>query len=107
MEIKEMQAEVDRWIGQFEEGYWKPTSMALRLMEEMGELAREVNHLYGEKPKKSDEPETDLELEMGDILFIMLCFANSQNLDLERAFSRVMQKYYKRDSDRWTRKIGM
>lgn len=103
MEIKEMQTEVDRWISQFAEGYWQPTSMTLRLIEEVGELAREVNHLYGEKPKKTEEKETDLELEMGDILFILLCFANAQNLDLERAFQRVMAKYYERDSNRWTR----
>lgn len=103
MEIKEMQAEVDRWISQFAEGYWKPSSMTLRLMEEVGELAREVNHLFGEKPKKPGEPETDLELEVGDILFILLCLANSQNLDLDRSFQRVMDKYYRRDSNRWTR----
>lgn len=99
-----MQSKVDEWISQFEEGYWQPTSMALRLVEEIGELAREVNHLYGEKTKKPDEAETDLELEVGDILFILLCFANAHNLDLERAFLRVMEKYYQRDANRWTRK---
>lgn len=104
MEIQEMQSKVDEWISQFEEGYWQPTSMALRLVEEIGELAREVNHLYGEKTKKPDEAETDLELEVGDILFILLCFANAHNLDLERAFLRVMEKYYQRDANRWTRK---
>ncbi|MFZ5754722.1 MAG: nucleotide pyrophosphohydrolase [Bacillota bacterium] len=103
MDISEMQLEVDRWIRQFAEGYWQPSSMTLRLMEEVGELAREVNHLYGEKPKKPEEPETDLELELGDILFIILCFANAQGLDLNRSFTRVMQKYYERDSHRWTR----
>jgi len=104
LNIKEMQIEVDRWISQFEEGYWKPASMTLRLVEEVGELAREVNHLYGEKPKKPEEAETDLELELGDILFILLCFANAHSLDLSRAFKRVMDKYYSRDSNRWTRK---
>jgi NTP pyrophosphatase (non-canonical NTP hydrolase) len=104
LEIKEMQAQVDKWIGQFVEGYCKPTSMTLRLMEEVGELAREINHLYGEKTKKPDEPATDLELEIGDILFILLCFANSQGIDLEHSFARVMEKYYRRDSNRWTRK---
>lgn len=98
-----MQQEVDRWISQFAEGYWQPSSMTLRLIEEVGEVAREVNHLYGEKPKKPGECETDLEMELGDILFILLCFANSQNLDLDRAFKRVMEKYYTRDSQRWTR----
>lgn len=56
MEIREMQQEVDRWISQFEEGYWHPLAMLARLTEEVGELAREVNHLYGQKPKNPGNP---------------------------------------------------
>jgi len=104
LEIKEMQAEVDSWISQFEEGYWSPLSMMARLTEEVGELAREINHQYGEKPKRQEEPIGDLALEMADILFILLCYANSLNIDLEDAFKRVMAKYRYRDSDRWTKK---
>lgn len=104
MEIKEMQREVDNWITQFEEGYWNPLSMLARLAEEVGEFAREVNHQYGEKPKKPEEAIGDLALELGDILFIVVCYANSLNIDLEDAFKRVLAKYRYRDSDRWTRK---
>jgi len=104
MDIKEMQNEVDRWISQFEEGYWSPLSMLARLTEEVGELAREVNHQYGEKTKKPDEPIGDLALEIADILFILICYSNSLNIDLEDAFKRVMAKYRYRDSERWTRK---
>lgn len=99
-----MQAEVDRWIGQFEEGYWHPLSMLARLTEEVGELAREVNHRFGEKTKKPLEPTGDLALELADILFIIICYANSLNIDLEDAFRRMMEKYHRRDSHRWTRK---
>ncbi|MCL6501146.1 MAG: nucleotide pyrophosphohydrolase [Pirellulales bacterium] len=101
-----MQADVDRWIGQFEEGYWHPLSMLAKLTEEVGELAREVNHLFGEKPKKPDEPPGDLALELADILFIIICYANSLNIDLEEAFNRTMAKYRQRDSERWTPKSG-
>lgn len=104
MEIKEIQREVDNWISQFEEGYWSPLSMMARLAEEVGELAREINHQYGEKTKKPEEPIGDLALELADILFILICYANSLNIDLEDAFKRVMAKYRYRDSDRWTRK---
>lgn len=52
--MKDIQAEVDRYIGQFKEGYFSPLAMMARLTEELGELAREVNHRYGEKTKKSD-----------------------------------------------------
>ncbi|MDA8442499.1 MAG: nucleotide pyrophosphohydrolase [Peptococcaceae bacterium] len=102
MEIKQMQAIVDEWISRFEEGYWTPSSMMLRLTEELGELAREVNHRYGEKPKKPSEPEGDLALELADILFIIACMVNSLGIDLEDAFKRTMEKYYTRDADRWT-----
>ncbi|OPX83680.1 MAG: MazG nucleotide pyrophosphohydrolase domain protein [Pelotomaculum sp. PtaB.Bin104] len=104
MDIKEMQQEVDNWICQFEEGYWSPLTMLARLAEEVGELAREINHQYGEKPKKPDEPIGDLALELGDILFILICYCNSLNIDLEDAFKRVMAKYRYRDSERWTKK---
>lgn len=99
-----MQLEVDRWISQFEEGYWQPLSMLARLTEEVGELAREINHLYGEKPKKPTEKEKDLALELADILFIICCMANSLEISLEEAFLQMMDKYRKRDADRWTRK---
>lgn len=104
MDIKAWQKEVDEWISQFEEGYWQPTTMMLRLTEEVGELAREVNHLYGQKPKKPSEPEGNLALEMADILFIIVCMANSLEIDLENSFENMMEKYRRRDSDRWTRK---
>lgn len=105
MEMKEIQREVDRWISQFQEGYWQPLSMLARLAEEVGELAREVNHRFGEKPKKAGEPEGDLALEMGDILFILCAFANSLDIDLADAFQQVMAKYRSRDQNRWTPKV--
>ncbi|MDD2234298.1 MAG: nucleotide pyrophosphohydrolase [Desulfitobacteriaceae bacterium] len=103
MEIKDWQQQVDQWISQFEEGYWQPGSMMLRLTEEVGELAREINHHYGQKPKKPTEPEGDLALEMADILFVIICMANSLGINLEDAFSRMMEKYRKRDYGRWTK----
>lgn len=107
MDIKEMQLDVDSWISQFEEGYWHPLSMLARLTEEVGEVAREINHRYGQKPKKPTEPESDLALELADIMFIIICMANSLNLDLEKAFKGMMAKYRERDTNRWTRKKGL
>ncbi|WP_088102188.1 nucleotide pyrophosphohydrolase [Halalkalibacter urbisdiaboli] len=102
--MKQMQEEVDRYIGQFKEGYFSPLAMLARLTEEVGELSREVNHYYGEKPKKLSEEERTMEQEMGDILFVLICFANSLHIDLEEAFTIVMNKFETRDKDRWTRK---
>ncbi|KGA99120.1 nucleotide pyrophosphohydrolase [Alkalihalobacillus alcalophilus ATCC 27647 = CGMCC 1.3604] len=101
--MEEMQQQVDEYIGQFKEGYFSPLAMLARITEEVGELSREVNHFYGEKPKKTSEEEKTMEQEMGDILFVLICFANSLHIDLEEAFDLVMNKFETRDKDRWTR----
>ena len=100
--LRQAQAEVDRWIGRFEEGYWPPLTILARLTEEVGELARELNHRYGSKPKKADEPEAELALEVADVLFVLISLANSQGIDLGHALGRVLEKYDARDGDRWT-----
>ncbi|MCD8500538.1 MAG: nucleotide pyrophosphohydrolase [Bacillaceae bacterium] len=102
--IKQVQEEVDQYISQFKEGYFSPLAMLARLTEEVGELAREVNHSYGEKPKKASEAENSIEQELGDLLFVLVCFANSLNVDLEQSFDLVMKKFATRDKDRWTKK---
>jgi len=102
MELKEAQQRVDDWISRFEEGYWPPLANMARLMEEVGELAREINHRFGSKPKKDAEPDQELALELADVLFVLVTIANSQNIDLDDAFERVLHKYETRDADRWT-----
>ena len=106
MDLKEAQARVDAWISQFEEGYWPPLVNLARLVEEVGELARELNHRFGAKTKKSDEAEQDLALELADILFVLLVIANQQSIDMDDALRRTLEKYRVRDSNRWTRKDG-
>lgn len=101
--MKDLQTEVDTYISQFKEGYFSPLAMLARLTEEMGELAREINHYYGEKPKKSSETEKAIEEELGDLLFVVICLANSLNIDLEEAHHLVMNKFNTRDKDRWTK----
>ncbi|MBD8004838.1 nucleotide pyrophosphohydrolase [Bacillus norwichensis] len=102
--VKQLQNEVDEYIGQFKEGYFSPLAMTARLTEELGELAREVNHYYGEKKKKSDEKENTVQEELGDLLFVIICLANSLDIDLQTAHDQVMYKFKTRDKDRWTKK---
>ena len=106
MSLTEAQRRVDAWIGQFEEGYFHPLTNLARLAEEVGELAREVNHRFGEKTKKREEPEGDLAMEMADILFVLICMANREGIDLQEAFDRMMEKVTARDETRWTKKLG-
>src|SRR5688572_12615935 len=102
--LKDAQVQVDTWISQFEEGYFHPLTNMARLAEEVGELAREVNHRFGQKTKKREEPEGDLAMEMADILFVLICMANREGIDLDAAFQRMMEKVDRRDETRWTKR---
>ena len=102
--FRDAQQRVDTWVSQFEEGYFHPLTNLARLAEEVGELAREVNHRFGQKTKKAEEPEGDLGMEMADIIFVLICMANREGIDLDEAFDRMMQKVTARDEKRWTRK---
>ena len=106
MSLADAQRRVDAWISQYEEGYFHPLTNLARLTEEVGELAREVNHRFGQKTKKAGETEGDLAMEMADILFVLICMANREGIDLGEAFERMMTKVETRDRDRWTRKAG-
>jgi NTP pyrophosphatase (non-canonical NTP hydrolase) len=100
--LAEYQSRVHHWVSQFEPGYFHPLTNVARLAEEVGELAREVNHRFGQKTKKPDEPEGDLGMEMADILFVLICMANREGIDLDQAFERMMAKVEQRDASRWT-----
>jgi NTP pyrophosphatase (non-canonical NTP hydrolase) len=104
MPLTACQHRVDRWVGQFEEGYFDPLTNMARLAEEVGELAREVNHRFGQKTKKPEEADGDLGMEMADILFVLCCMANREGIDLQAAFDQMMTKVEQRDADRWTRR---
>lgn len=102
--MKDVQKRVDEWIKQYKIGYFKPFEQVARLTEETGEIAREINHLFGPKKRKPTEEMGDLEEEMGDVIFALACLANSLELDLERGFDKVMDKVASRDKDRWEKK---
>lgn len=104
MSLKEIQKQVDDWTGQYKLQYWKPHEIITRLMEESGELAREVNHIFGPKKRKATEQEGNLGDEIADVIFTLCCLANSQGIDLDKAFEAVMNKLYTRDSNRFEKK---
>lgn len=100
--LRDVQQEIDILIKEeWQSNYWAPLSSLARLTEEVGELAREINHRYGEKPKKASEEEGSIATEMGDILFILASLANSLDVDLDAAYEEVMKKYRHRDTQRW------
>lgn len=103
MELKEAQKKVDNWINNFEDSYWPPLAQLAALTEETGELAREINH--AETRKKKREPSgNNLKTEIGDVLFALICIANSYNISLEEALNDTLAKYKTRDKNRWKKK---
>ena len=102
--MKDIQKQVDDWVSRYKIGYFKPLEILARLVEEVGELARELNHRFGSKKKKPTEEVKDIGDEMADIIFTLVCLANSLDIDLDKHFKRVMKKCYGRDKNRYEKK---
>ncbi len=79
--------------------------MLAALVEEVGELAKEINSQEGHKPKKTDDNDTNITMELEDILFALICLANNYNIGLDDALKQVMAKYDVQDMERWNRTI--
>ena len=97
---KEQQS-LDRWFKEQDWQYWAPHEILARLMEEVGEFARLVNHEYGPKKKKSEERAQEFEDEIGDILYTLACFANTHGIDLDAALQKSIDKVAGRDQGRF------
>ena len=102
--ITQIQKEVDDWTSQFKEPYFAPLSQMAAMSEEVGEIARVMNRMYGAKKNKDGEAIKDLEEEMGDLLFSLVCMANAEGISLTNAYERKMDKVTKRDVTRWEKK---
>ncbi|OGH44160.1 MAG: nucleotide pyrophosphohydrolase [Candidatus Levybacteria bacterium RIFCSPLOWO2_02_FULL_37_10] len=101
--MKKLQKQVDKWVSQYKHSYFSPLEILARLVEEVGELARELSHRFGSKKKKPTELPKEIGDEISDIIFTLICLANSLNIDLDKAFQKMMEKYDKRDKDRFER----
>lgn len=102
--MNQMQKEVHKWIELHDYGYWKPLEILSRIVEEVGELSKELNHRYGAKKKKAAEKDSSIGDEIGDVLFSLICLANREGLDLDRCFTSAMCKCYGRDKNRFAKK---
>ena len=52
--IKQLQKDVDAWVAK-NGGYWSQFEQMAALVEECGEVAKELHHLHGPKKKKKSE----------------------------------------------------
>lgn len=99
MEIQELQGRVDRWIKTYGVRYFSElTNMAI-LTEEVGELARVMARKYGDQSFKEGEKD-NLEDEMADVLWVLVCLANQTGVNLTQALENNFAKKIQRDVNR-------
>ena len=98
--MKKAQEAVDRWIKKYGVRYFNELTNMVLLTEEVGELARIIARKYGEQSFKENEKEKNLEEEMADVLFVLICLANQTDVDLTKALEKSLKKKTLRDSDR-------
>lgn len=94
-ELKDLQAFVDAWIRE-RGGYWSPLSQYARLAEEVGELGRELNFAFGDKPRATKDQAGSVMDELGDIFFVLILLANDLGIDLQAALAETLEKYRRR-----------
>ena len=104
MTLAEYQKELDRTVQKYKKPYWDPLSNLARLVEEVGEVARILNHEFGDKPKKPGEQHEKLEDELADVLYTVLAIANSQGIEMDEPLKRAITKLETRDKDRFEKK---
>jgi NTP pyrophosphatase (non-canonical NTP hydrolase) len=104
MTLKGVQKDVEEWVTQYKVGYFEPFEALACMVEEAGEVAREINHMCGPKKKKSTEETKELADELADMIFTICCIANPMGIDLDVAWKRTMSKLRKRDNERFEKK---
>jgi NTP pyrophosphatase (non-canonical NTP hydrolase) len=104
MTLLEAQQTVDQWIKTIGVRYFDPLTNTAILMEEVGEVARLMSRIHGEQSFKTPEMAAsapdDLADEMADVLFVLICLANQNQIDLTEALQQNIDKKTKRDATR-------
>lgn len=99
MTLDEAQKTVDNWIKTYGVRYFSELTNMTVLTEEVGELARVMARKYGDQSFKEGE-KCNLDDEMADVLWVLICLANQTGVNLTEAFQRNLEKKTNRDKDR-------
>lgn len=99
MTIEEAQKAVDEWIKTYGVRYFSELTNMAVLTEEVGELARVMARKYGDQSFKKGEKD-NMEEEMADVLWVLICLANQTGVDLTEAFRKTIEKKTNRDKER-------
>lgn len=97
--LADAQRQVDEWIKTYGVRYFNELTNMTILTEEVGELARVMARKYGEQSFKPGEKE-NLDEEMADVLWVLICLANQTGVDLTEALHKSFQKKTARDNKR-------
>ncbi len=99
MTLEEAQKTVDNWIKTYGVRYFSELTNMAVLTEEVGELARVMARKYGDQSFKPGEKD-NLDDEMADVLWVLICLANQTGVNLTEAFQRNLEKKTNRDKER-------
>ena len=98
--IQEAQEKVDQWITSTGVRYFNELTNLGILMEEVGELSRLMVRKYGEQSFKESDKGNEMEDEMADVLWVLICLANQTGVNLTEALEINFNKKSSRDSIR-------
>lgn len=100
MTLDNAQALVDEWIKTKGVRYFHELTNLGILMEEVGELSRIMVRKFGEQSFKPSDENKEMEDEIADVLWVLICIANQTGIHLQDAFAKNLQKKNDRDSSR-------
>ena len=90
--------QVDQYI-KSQGGYWDLPWLLAAIVEELGELSRELQSFSGLRGKKFENwNKKTIEEETGDLLFALICLTNYLNINLENAVKMSLNKYEEREN---------
>lgn len=98
--LQAAQESVDQWIKTVGVRYFSELTNLAILTEEVGELARIMARKFGDQSFKESDKKGDLEDEMADVLWVLLCLANQTGVNLTQALQKNFEKKNLRDLDR-------
>ncbi|MBU3957665.1 MAG: hypothetical protein KKB25_01180 [Nanoarchaeota archaeon] len=88
--LKECQKIVRKFV---EERNWNspPNDIVMHMLEELGEIAREILRMqgYGGSHKKED---VNFGEELGDMFYLLLKLSNTLNMDISQEFLKKLEK---------------
>ena len=100
MTLNNAQSLVDDWINTKGVRYFNELTNLGILMEEVGELSRIMVRQFGEQSFKASDENKNLDDELADVLWVLICIANQTGINLQEAFFKNLQKKNDRDSTR-------